>query len=345
MDYEALGTQLKNGELQRVYLFYGPERYMLQIYEKRLVRRAIGDGDPAWNVSRFDEKADPYAVRDACEMLPVFCPVRVVRVENCAAFKKGEMSQVWADIVKNVPDTCLLLFVQKDKPDGRLALTKAIGSPRQVFFDALTEKDIHKMISESVSRRNLVFQKGALKQLIYQTGTDAATLAQETRKLEDYVYPKREITEKDVRAAAIRNEQADAFDITDDLIAQRWENAFERLSIYIRQGGIIAIMRGAVVFSLRQLLTARLLMDSDVAQRTILKRIRGPWLAREKTVAAARRVSVQWIQRALCAVAEGDEIHKSGQMDEQSAFELSLIRAFVDNKKSDAVTPDANCGL
>ncbi len=275
MDYNAFRTHLKSGEIHRTYLFYGPERYILQHCERLLIQKALGDGDPAWNISRFDEKADATAVCDACEMMPVFCQRRIVRVENCPAFHKAESSQAWADIVKKLPDTCLLLFVQTDKPDGRLAASKAVGLSRQVLFDVLGEKELQDMIAESVKKRNLIFRKDALKQLVFQVGTDAATLAQETRKLEAYVYPNREITANDVRTAAIRNEQADAFDIADDLIAGRWESAFNRLSLYLRQGGVVSKMRGAVMFSLRQILTARLLIEDRVAKETVIKRTRG----------------------------------------------------------------------
>lgn len=41
MDYKALNDQIKKEEFKRVYLFYGPERYMLQFYENRLIRSAM----------------------------------------------------------------------------------------------------------------------------------------------------------------------------------------------------------------------------------------------------------------------------------------------------------------
>lgn len=307
---------------------------MLQHYEKMLVQKALDGSDPAWNFSRFDEKADVVAVREACEVLPVFSQRRIVRVENCPAFYRAESSRIWADLVKNLPDTCLLLFIQQDKPDGRLALSKAIGPSGQIVFDTLSERELQMLIGESVKKRDLAFQKEALRQLVFQVGTDAATLAQETHKLEAYVYPRRDITKEDVRAAAIQNEQADAFDITDLLIDGNYQCAFDRLALYMRQGGVVSKMRGALAFSLRQLLAARLLMEDNVAQATIMKKIRGPWLARQRTCALARQVSPSWIQYALCAMAEGDEWHKSGEMDEQSAFELSVMRAFIRNKKA-----------
>ena len=334
MDLGALNEQIKKAQLQRVYLFYGAERYMLQLYESRLLRCALAGAEPFWNVSRFSSNADPMAVYDACQQLPMGGRYRVVRVENCPWFEKAESDRAWADIVKDVPDTCVLLFVQGEKIDNRLSLTKLVGTDRQVHFDTLGEEELFKVITASTSARGLMFQKDALHQLIYQAGFDAGTLAQETKKLESYIYPRTQITTEDVKKVAIVNETADAFEITDDLIDGKWERAFSRLSLYLEQGGVILMLRGAIAYRLRELIAARRMLDEKKPTSAVMQALKGPRIAREKTVQAAKRVSLESLLRALCALAEGDELNKTGQIpDERQAFELSLIRAFIQNDK------------
>ncbi len=336
MDLNALNDQIKKGELQRVYLFYGTERYMLQLYESRLMRSALAGAEPFWNVSRFGSNADPMAVYDACQQLPMGGRFRVVRVENCPAFEKAESDKGWADIIKNVPDTCVLLFIQGEKIDNRLAPTKAVSTDRQMIFDTLGEEELCKVIIASTSARGLIYRKDALHQLIYQAGFDAGTLAQETRKLESYIHPRTEITVEDVKKVAIVNETADAFEITDDLIDGKWERAFSRLSLYLEHGGVILMLRGAIAYRLRELITARKLLDEKKPPAAVMQNLKGPRIAREKTVQAAKRVSLAYLERALCALAEGDEMNKTGQIpDERQAFELSLIRAFITNRISE----------
>jgi len=333
MDRKTLDEQIKNRAFERVYLFYGPERYILQLYEGRLIRRALSGGDPAFNISRFYDKADPASVYDACQMLPLGSDFRIVRVENCAAFTKAEANEAWLNTIKSVPESCILLFVQGEKIDGRLSVTKAVGMGRQVEFVLLSEEELVALVTKSTSDRGLFFEKGALNRLIYQIGFDAATLSQETRKLEAYVHPNKEITVEDVRRVAITNETANAFEITDDLIDEKFNSAFLRLETYLHQGGILSMIRGAVAYRLREMLAARLLLDQKKSQAAILSLLKGPKIARERTLLASKRVSAGWIERALCELAEGDDRNKSGKIpDERQAFELSLIRAFAGNK-------------
>ncbi len=340
MDYKTLSDQIKKEEFKRVYLFYGPERYMLQIYENRLVRNALKGSESLWNFSRFGSNANPGAVYDACQQLPMGSLYRIVRVENCPAFEKAEPDSAWTNVIESVPDTCILLFIQGEKIDGRLALTKAVGADRQVFFDTLNEEDLCQIIAASTSARGLFYRKDALHRLIYQAGSDAATLMQETKKLESYIHPRTEITIEDVKSVSILNETTNAFEITDDLIEGNWKNAFDRLSLYIQQGGIILMLRGAIAYRLRELMTARRLLDQKKLPSAVMQSLKGPRIAREKTVQAAKRVSFRWIERALCTLAEGDELNKSGQInDERQALELSLIRAFIQNGKDDENSP------
>ena len=50
-----LDEDIRKGTFRRVYLLYGDEPYLMDYYEKKLVRAVLGEGDEI-NLNRFREK-------------------------------------------------------------------------------------------------------------------------------------------------------------------------------------------------------------------------------------------------------------------------------------------------
>jgi DNA polymerase-3 subunit delta len=333
MNRKALENQLRNKTFERVYLLFGEERFFLSYDEHRLVKAALGGADPVWNMSCFNRNAQPEAVFDACQMLPLGGQRRVVRVEDCPAFEKAEAKDAWVEVIKSVPETCLLLFISRTEVDGRFSATKAVGPNRMVKYEWFSEPDLIREIENSYLNR-LVFKRNALHRLIYRAGNDAATISNEIKKIEAYVYPKKEITAEDVDAVSIVNESATAFDITDDLIDGKYERAFTRLHLYVRQGGLIMMLRGAIARRLRDLMTARLLIDGKKPASAVMAALTGPHFARERTLQTARRVPMETLERALRLLAEGAQLERSGLGgDDLTVFEYTLVQAFIKKER------------
>ena len=74
---------IKLGHLYRVYLLYGEEKYLKELYLKRLVRLASPEQFEEFNFHRFDGgELEVDRLIEACESLPFLAEQRCVVVEK-----------------------------------------------------------------------------------------------------------------------------------------------------------------------------------------------------------------------------------------------------------------------
>ena len=76
---------IKLGHLYRVYLLYGEEKYLKEMYLKKLVKLAAPQGLEEFNLHRFDGgQMEVDDLIESCEALPMMAQQRCVVVENFA---------------------------------------------------------------------------------------------------------------------------------------------------------------------------------------------------------------------------------------------------------------------
>jgi DNA polymerase-3 subunit delta len=82
-----LKQQLKTKQTQKVYLFYGPEKFLLEYYLKELKAMVLNPDTQDFNLTFFENKVKPRQIIDACETYPVFTEKKMVIVRDSGFFK------------------------------------------------------------------------------------------------------------------------------------------------------------------------------------------------------------------------------------------------------------------
>ena len=109
---------IKLGHLYRVYLLYGEEKYLKELYLKRLVRLASPEQFEEFNFHRFDGgELEVDRLIEACESLPFLAEQRCVVVEKfdfegMPAADKEKLTR----LLEDPPETTVLILVV-DKED------------------------------------------------------------------------------------------------------------------------------------------------------------------------------------------------------------------------------------
>lgn len=94
---------IKLGHLYRVYLLYGEEKYLKEMYLKKLVKLAAPQGLEEFNLHRFDAgQMEVDDLIESCEALPMMAQQRCVVVEKfdfeaLNAQEKAKVSELLED--------------------------------------------------------------------------------------------------------------------------------------------------------------------------------------------------------------------------------------------------------
>ena len=113
-----LMQNIKLGHLYRVYLLYGEEKYLKEMYLKKLVKLAAPQGLEEFNLHRFDAgQMEVDDLIESCEALPMMAQQRCVVVEkfDFEALNAQDKAKV-TELLEDPPETTVLLLVV-DKED------------------------------------------------------------------------------------------------------------------------------------------------------------------------------------------------------------------------------------
>lgn len=218
--------ELKKGNIAKVYLLYGEEKYKLKVY-KDSFKTLVPFGNEM-NYSYFEGKnIDLKAVYDSVMTLPFFADKRLVIVENSGKFKgkkKGEEDEtgsegseeqkdIISEMINDMPDTTCLVFIEdqilKTKKEYKLILKT--GVVEECAAD--TPQQIASWIQKGFKTFDKAIDKNNAMLLIDRAGTDYTVLKNEIEKVASYMGD-REIVEKDdICAVTINNIESKIFDM------------------------------------------------------------------------------------------------------------------------------------
>ena len=146
--YKKLKKDISNNEPANMYLFWGEESYLREYYLDSLKKLVLPRGLEEFNYKRFAGKnVDPALLEGAIDTLPVFSERSIVEVRDFDFYKAaGDKRDKIAEIVADLPDYCILVFVFTDpsfKPDGRTKVHTAIKNKGVVVqFEKQEQSDL-----------------------------------------------------------------------------------------------------------------------------------------------------------------------------------------------------------
>ena len=109
---KTIDNDIKFGQLKKVYVLYGEERYLVKQYRDKL-KKALSDPEDTMNFSAFEgEDINVKEIIDLAETLPFFAERRVILIENSKLFKKG--GDELGEYLENIPETTYFVFVEEE---------------------------------------------------------------------------------------------------------------------------------------------------------------------------------------------------------------------------------------
>ena len=90
MSLSILRQELKTNKLRCIYLFYGPETYLLNFYVEDIKSRILDPATKQVNYSLFEGRADIAGIVSACTTMPMLSDKKLVVLKNTGLFKAAK---------------------------------------------------------------------------------------------------------------------------------------------------------------------------------------------------------------------------------------------------------------
>lgn len=320
---KTIDNDIKFGQLKKVYLLYGEERYLVRQYRDKL-KKALTSPDDTMNFSAFEgDDVNVKEIIDLAETLPFFADRRVILIEDSKLFKKG--GDELAEYLENLPETTCFVFVEEEV-DKRSRLFKAVTKQgNAVEFVTQTDETLMKWIGARISREGKNITQAAYRTFIAKTGTDMENIEKELEKLICYCMDKDVIEPEDVEAVTTEQISNKVFDMVDAIASHRQKQAMDLYYdlLALREAPMRILFLITRQFQI--LLTVKVMSNQGFGNKDIASKAGCPEWTVRKYQGQAKAFSLEQIKKAIQDGVEYEEAVKTGRMNDQMAVELFIV--------------------
>ena len=325
-NFTILKRQIRENQPQNLYLLFGEEVYLKEIYAERLQRLVPDGGFSEFNRIVLDGKAlTPQKVDDALESFPVMCEKKLVLIQDSGIFKTAnkEAKEYWQERLADIPDYVMLIFDEKEV-DKRSSLYKTLAKlGLDVEFEYIQEYELVSWVEREAQKGGKKIEKSVAEYFISVCDPGLAALSHELDKLIHYCGDA--ICKTDIDKVVSKAMHVQVFALTDKITAGDADGAMQLLAD-LKTSREPAFKLLYLLFSaFDKMLRCKLLLSEGASSQEVAKKAGiAPFLV-NKYAKSAQKLSAKYLVERISAVAELDLAIKSGEIPEWQALEQYVI--------------------
>ncbi len=315
-----LKSAVKDGRLEPMYLFFGEEDYLKELYVEKIKALMPDGGFPDFNRLEFEGKDNPLsAYDDAWESFPMMTDKKLIIIKDSEIFNRPneETKNFWQNKFKHVSDDTVVVFCET-KVDKRSVTYKAFAkSGTVVEFAFQSDADLTTWVNKQALNAKIKISKDTAAYFVNVCDKGINSLKNELDKL--FAYCDGEITKSDIDKVVSKSLEVQVFDLTDAIMAGDAAKAME-VAGSIRTSNQSAMgMLYLVNSSAEKLLLAKTMSGKSVGEIASAMGT-APFIA-GKYADSAKGFSEEALVRMVKRVPEIDYEIKLGKADMRTAVE------------------------
>ena len=319
---------IKNNEIEKFYLLYGPEDYLKHQYRDKLVKALVSTEDNM-NYTVFSDRGfDLKSFLDLGETLPFFSENRVIVVENSRLFKKS--SEGIEKRMQNFPESTHVIFVESEI-DKRLTLWKWFSKNGYASeMKSPTESELRKWIGKMCRDEKKQIYENAVEYFLELIGMKSENMkmfliVNEMEKIFSYIGDREEITIDDIKEVCVDEAEDTMFAMLDAVFDRDRQQALvlyrKLLGLKMNSLAILANMSNQI----RRLLEISVLVSEGKSNDDIASISRVPKWSIGKYKKQIRRNDGRSLKKMLERCIETDEWIKTGRVMDVVGIEMLII--------------------
>ena len=322
--------------LDRLYLLYGDEGYLVSHYTDKIVRLAVDDDVDGFNFHKFEgDTADMESVFEAVEALPLMAQRKCVLVRDLDV-PNAEVAEALLDVIADPPETTVLVLSYANpsiQPKKSGAWKKVYDTAEKVgtvvCFAKKTAGEVARILCSGAVRRGCTLTPKNAEMLVEQCGNDMLLLTQELDKLAA-IANGGEITAHMIDTVATKNLEAKVFDLSKAILRHDRDRAFSMLQTLLQNGDdavpILSVLSGAYVDMYRMKVAAETRHTGGDVAAMFPATYKGKDFRLRYAASDARGLSIEALQDALDILAQADTQLKSSRTPSRVVLEETLVK-------------------
>ena len=321
---KSLKEDLESGKLKKVYLLYGEEVYLKNLYKKKLKDAVLPSGD-TMNLSAYEGKGIQIReVIERAETLPFFADRRLVLIENSGFFKAA--SPELAEYIPRMPEETCMVFVESEV-DRRGKLYKAVSSAgRAVELKRQNEKTLMNWVLSALRKEKKNITSATMELFLTRTGSDMEFIQNELEKLLCYTAGRDVITSEDVEQICTVRTENKIFDMINAVSEGKQKRAlalyYDLLSLKEPPMRILYL----ITRQFNLLMQVKDMLEQGFSQDTIAQKLKIQSFIVRNCARQARSFGLKELKTVVKDCVDMEEAVKSGMMNDTMGVELLIVK-------------------
>lgn len=328
---KTIDEDIKTGQFKQMYLLCGTEAYLKKQYKDKL-KNALAAPDDNMNFTAFEGKnSNPKEIIDLAETLPFFAERRVILIEDSGFFKNS--CEDLAEYLLEVAPATYFIFVEEEV-DKRSKMYKAVKKQGSIVeFVAQSEELLTRWILGRLKKEGKNITGSVMQQFLSKTGTDMGNIDRELEKLICYTLGRDVITAEDVEAVVTEQTTNKIFDMVNAIAEHNQKKALDLYYDLLTLKEPPMRIMFLITRQFQILLNIRDMSARGLDNQMMAKVAGVPPFAVKRNVTQAKGFTMTQLKQALRDGAELEESVKTGQMNDQMAVELFIMKYSSSQKK------------
>lgn len=320
--------------MKNIYLFHGEDSYTSvkkALHWREEFEKKYGD----LNTEILEgEDLTAGGFMEAVNTLPFLSEKKFILVRNAFADTETEELKLIAEKLENVPDHCVVVFIERSKADQRTLLFKKLKKHGQIMdFFPPDEYHLINWITEETRKKGGIISSQTAGYLAQTVGTNLWQMNQEIEKLIINA-DGREISKKDVDELTSPNIETTIFILTDNLGLKKRRASLQSLKKLIDSGANLIPSIFTIASHFRTLIQVKECLSKNMQKPAIIKKLKKHPFAITKAIDQCKNFTPQSLKEIYQKLLEIDIAMKTGKIkmttEDQSELRLSLEKIIAD---------------
>lgn len=321
---KTIEDDIKNKSFKRAYLIFGDEKYLTTEYENKLKAAVVPKEAELMNMVTLNGINDMESIAAAIETMPFFSSYRLVVIKGSGLFKSGkkELTDKMCDIVRNIPDTTVILFADEEV-DKRNSLYKAVKKIGYVCeINNLKDAELVKWIEEKSGGR---LKSGIAGYFVQNIGNSMEALNIELDKVMTYCGEKN-ISREDIDNICTKSLESNMFDMIDAIGNKKADKALEIYNnmLVMKQSPVAVLTMIARQF--KMILECKYLMKKNYTKSQIAFELSQREFVVDKYMRQSQNFTIARLMEATRDCADLDVRFKQGLITDVLGVEMIILK-------------------
>ncbi len=336
MTFEDQIKKLKKGDIPKLLLVQGNERYLNEKVEAAILQGAFGGEIDEFSFGRYDMEVHPIdeALAEA-QSMPFFSDYRVIFIEH-PYFLTSERNKAdvdhdleWLEEYIESPSsfTKFIIFASYDSLDNRKKINKKLKKNAQLIStQPFSAQDSQAYIRQLIQSEGYHMDESAYQSFLELTDQDLSRMMNEITKIMIYKGQDRQISQTDVENLVTPSLNRDIFSLNDAILKQELKEALDIFQDLLLQKESPLKLMSILLGQFRLLLQVKILRKKGYQADDIKAYLNVHPYRIKLALAAEKNYSKNHLEIAIKQLIVADFQVKMGGMEDKKRFELFIIR-------------------